>query len=200
MNERTRTTLLLALLSIVAAVVVVDALRGGDDAGDIAPEGDHTQRARELQGRVALVEQESDWRRALDERRAQWDEVRDASVSAATPELAVADFRAMLLDEARALDLTVDRTDRSTSRALDNVPASLDRVHELEVRFTVSSHDARALHRFIDAIEHLPGARTHVSAVTLAGPGLAQIPERVRATLTVRALGVTPAPTPGGDA
>ena len=203
MNERTRTALLAGLLLVVGLFVLLD-LRGAGASDAEGPAPDHTQQARDLQDRLVLVEQETDWTRARDERAAQWDEVRESAIVAATPELAAADFRALLIDEARALGLSVDATARSTSRALEGVPSTLDRVHELEVRLTVSSHDPRTLHRFIDVIEHVPALRTHVAELTLRGPGVAQQPENVSATLTVRALGITPAPAgqagQGGDA
>lgn len=194
MNDRTRTTLLLSLLAIVAVVVVFDTLRKGAPDAD-APTGpttDFAQRSQDLRAQESLIAQESEWSRIRDERAAQWQGIRDSAVEASTPELAVADFRAMLLDAARSLSLTVDRTDRSLSTPLENVPPSLDRVHTLEVRMVVSSHDVTALHRFVDAVEHLPRVRTHVSELVFDGPGPAQRPERASVTITVNALGITP--------
>ncbi len=199
MKDSTRTTLLLSLLAVVALVVVVDAFRDKGAPADEAPATDLTDRVQGLEDRVTLVEHEQEWTQALQERERQWTDIRAASIEAATPELAVADFRSMLVDAASTFDLKVDRTDRSTSRPLEGLPPSSARVHELEVRLTLSSHDLRALHRFVDSVEHLRDVKTHISELTLQGPGLAQARESASVTLTIRALGITPAPDTASD-
>ncbi|MEM1424902.1 MAG: hypothetical protein AAGH64_12985, partial [Planctomycetota bacterium] len=101
MNDRARTTLLLTVLLVIGAVVVVDTLRPKGDA-DAAPADARAELVERHADRVALVEREDAWTDALAQRAAQWDGLRATAIAAATPELAVADFRALLLDEARA--------------------------------------------------------------------------------------------------
>lgn len=200
MSERTRTVVLVALLAIVAAVVVFDTLRKkGVDADAPAETAQLSDELDALERQRALVDHEAEWGEALARAQRAWNDVRAMSVEASTPELAVADFRAILVDTARALGLEVTNADVLTSRPIEGVPSGMDRVHELEVRLSISSHDPRALQRYIDAVEHLPRTITHVARVSMTGPGVAQLPEEVRATLTVRALGVTPAPPSNGS-
>lgn len=201
MKDATRTALLLGLLAVIGGVVIFDVLRKNAPADDVPTSDGLAVASERLAADEALVASETEWSQSLAEHERSWDGVLAMAVRADTPELAVADFRALLVDAARELGLEVVRTDLSVSREIEGVPAGLKRVHELEVRLTVASHDVAALHRYLDSAEHPPGLIATISALRIDGPGAAQALEEASATLTVKALGVTPAPrSQGGDA
>lgn len=195
MNERTRTITLVALLALVGGLVALDTLRKRAD-NDGAPEpSSFAQRAASYERDRALVESEDAWRRARERATEAWDRVRTNAIEGSTADLALADFRALLVDAAREQGLEIVSTDRNESTAIENTAGVL---HALEVRLSVASHDIAALMRYIDRVEHMEPLRTHVSALEFVGPGLPQAPERTSVTLTVRSLGITPPETEAG--
>ncbi len=194
MNQNQRTLALAGLLVVVGAFVLYDRAARSSGGGDSSSPADElAARSAEIDRQRALVAAGPEWERALAEARGAWERVRSSSALGATPELAVEAFRSRLVEEARALGLTVDSVQRAESAPVAEMPGNAERLHTLEVRFTVTTHRVEDVYRLLDRIEHMPGLRAHVSESRITGPGAIQRTQKIAATFTARAIGITPA-------
>ncbi len=170
-----------------------------DEEADTAP----TPRERYLEELAlsrrqdALIEQWGLWEGALVGARSAWVSVSRVLVRGRTIELAEAGFRERVLAEVK--DLKFIESSANTQR-VEAAPATQPApsnaasapaaaaVRTIGLKVDVRTDSPAEVYRLIDRLENMPDTRAGVIGVELRGPGLAQTPGEVSATITVHAL------------
>ncbi|MBL0928219.1 MAG: hypothetical protein IBJ11_11310 [Phycisphaerales bacterium] len=202
MNSNRR---VIALLAIIAAIggawVVSGRFRAGDGAepASESPRERYLERLRVVEGKRALVADESAWLDAARAARAEFDaSVRGMAVRAKTTELAESQLRDRVLAVMNELKLTSPRVE--ALRLPDVLPAAqpspgqpptagpADALRVVAVRVQFDAPDPRAALALIDRLENFPDLRTNIPQVSIEGPGRLQTSSQVVGQLTVHAL------------
>ncbi len=199
-KTRGTTPWLLGVVVVLGAVVLgrqfIGAGTGGEEGGDEAPSAREryldavalTQRQR------ALLDAAESWRAALAGAEQAWDSASRELVRARTVELAEATFRERVLAEVKDLRFS-ESSANSVAVPVESNPASASGgapadavVRAIGLRVDVRTDTPGEVYRLIDRIENLADVRAGVVGVQIKGPGLAQLPAEVTATIDVRAV------------
>lgn len=203
-GQGSKTPWLLGAVLILGAVVLGRQFLGGGGGGggDGGSDGVDAPSAKERyleavalsRRQRALLDNAEAWRGALAGAERAWDTVRREAVRARTVELAEASFRERVLAEVKDLRFT-DGAANSVPVPVEGVaagtgaaPAGLPAVRAIGLRVEVRTDSPAEVYRLIDRIENLPDVRAGVVGVEIKGPGLAQTPPGVSATIDVRAV------------
>jgi hypothetical protein len=200
-QRRGATPLLLAGVVLLGGVVLYrnffSNTASAAEEADAAP----TPRERYLEElslsrrQQALADQAEQWNAALERARGAWDSASREMVRGRTLELAEAGFRERVLAEVK--DLKFSDSSANTQRVeapaaaapLPVAPASgTASVRTIGLKVDVRTDSPAEVYRLIDRLENMPDARAGVVSVELRGPGLAQTPGEVNASITVQAL------------
>ncbi len=181
-----RTTILLAVLVGVAALVIIDKSSGGagDDEASAGNAELYRAEAALLAETRAVADSQPEWEAEAEALRRAWDDRRARMIAAPSAEIAAARLRAMieqlLLDEGLTL---------ATSETLPSVAAGESgEVMLVGLSLSFDARDAAPVYRILDRVEHLPGAASRIESVALRGPGRMGGAGRLGATIRVRAV------------
>ena len=217
MSQRGNTTpWLLAAVVLLGAVVVGRSVlgTGTEDQGEAAEAP--TMREQYLNAialsrrQQSLIDSEEAWARKLADTRSAWNEISRELVRGRTVELAEAGFRQRILAEvkdfkfldgsANSVPVTPPAQPAGSPTPSPAIPAtpagSAQSVRPIALRVEVRTDTPAEVYRLIDRIENLLDARAGVVSVQFRGPGLAQTPGEVSATLLVHAAALIGEDTP----
>lgn len=217
-RHKSATPWLLAAVVILGAVVVGRSVvgSGADDQADAAEAPSMREQylnALSLSRRQqSLIDAEEAWSRKLADTRSAWNEISRELVRGRTVELAEAGFRQRILAEvkdfkftdgsANSVPVTPPAQPSGAVAAAQSPPGALSpadtaqSVRAIALRVEVRTDTPAEVYRLIDRIENLPDARAGVVSVQVRGPGLAQTPSEVSATLLVHAVALIGEDTP----
>ena len=178
---------------MLALVVMVgyDRLAGspaGDDGGSLRSV--YLQKASLVASQVALLDQRDNWERAHGDAESKWSALSERVIVRQSEEIAQGELRERLTRHAQELGLQRPET-RPLATLLpgdedEDEPTTGVRIIQLSV--TVRSDDWERVYRLVDRIETDPRTVSRVTALTLSGPGLAQMTTELEASMTVQAL------------
>ncbi|MEM8834394.1 MAG: hypothetical protein AAGD00_01110 [Planctomycetota bacterium] len=186
-NDRVRKGVMLGVVLLLVALVGVDRL------GLLTPDDDAPASARSaflveasaLESDRALVDARPAWASLARETDEQIARLQTIALSERTPELAQGRMRDMVV--AAVTQLGLDRP-RTSAVDLTRANAERERVQIIALRVDLTATNPREIFSVIDRLENMREPRLHVASVELSGPGLAQIPRQVDATLRVEAI------------
>lgn len=184
-SDAKRTTVLLALLGIVAVVVVVDRVASSEAADDTARTGSlyASEAALTAQTR-AVAEARDDWQAASRAAADAWDARRARMIDAPSAEIAAARLRSLvqqvLLDEGISLTTSETLPSRSAGEGSE--------IAVIGIAFSFEALDSAPVYRVLDRIEHLPDAAAHVESISVRGPGRMGGANALSATVRLRAV------------
>lgn len=188
---RGRILILAGAAGVLLAVVAAD--RGGlipgraaDGDGPIrsGPRARYLERLAEDRAERALLAREAAWSSARREAEERWRQVQGMLVTGATPELAEARFREMVLAAFEGIRVV---SPARITYVRDGVPAT-GAIRPIRLRIDFDAPSAREAYTLIDRLEHLADARSAIVAMRIDGPGRIQLPEQVTVSLTLAAV------------
>lgn len=167
-SERKRLVLMAAIGSALAALVLADRLTATQD-----PAGEAPSRAAELRSQTDLVsrmrlfiDNEEQWRSAHASALDAWERVRPRLIAATTAELA----NAQLQRKIAAIVADVGVTLAATSAPSVETPTNELPLRIIGLTLSIKAPTTEQLYSFIDRIEHMPDAWTHISRLQAQGP------------------------------
>jgi hypothetical protein len=189
------------VLAVVALAALVGADRMGwlptaeveaDNAGTATtPRDRYLESAESVALDRALLASAGQTAAALEDAQSRWAQVRSECVVGNTAELAEASFRERILAATR--DLGIQNANAAAVR-VESAPTaatSTDRVlRPIALRVQFDTDKPQEIYRVVDVLENLPDIRTSITAISLVGPGLPQVPNQVTASITVGAIAV----------
>lgn len=199
-SKGTKTPWLLGAVVLLGVAVAVSRFASGDADTD-GSSGEEVPSAKEryldalaLERRQrSLLDGADQWRSALASAEAAWELVRHELVRARTIELAEAGFRERILAEVKDLRFSESSANSvpvpaATPAQPTAQPGAAATVRAIGLRVDLRTDSPAEVYRLIDRIENLSDVRAGVVGVQIKGPGLAQTPGEVTATLDLRAV------------
>lgn len=191
--------LLLGTVVILGAVVAWRSFAGSPSEAESdlppTPREAYLDAADRAQRDAALLRNADAWKDAARAAAGQWDLARAEMVKGRTQELAEVSLRERVLAEIK--DLKFIESSANSVAATGAPPASSGgaaaspvspTVRVIALKVDVRTDTPAEVYRLIDRLENLSDLRAAVTSVQVKGPGLAQIPAEVSATLNVQAL------------
>lgn len=207
-QRRGATPILLAGVVVLGGIVLYRNFFAGPS--EAAAESDAPPTAREqyieelalTRRQEALIAQNEKWSQARAGAESAWDDVSRELVRGRTMELAEAGFRERVLAEVK--DMKFIDSSANTQRPTESAPtqpvaqaaSQTASIRTIGLKVDVRTNSPAEVYRLIDRLEHMPDARAGVIGVELRGPGLAQTPGEVSASITVHALALVGEATP----
>lgn len=200
-----RTPLLLGAVVLLGALVAwrtfASAPSESSDDAPLTKRDEYLQSAERAERDRALLANAQAWKSAAAAAAVQWDTARAEMVKGRTPELAEVSFRERVLAEIKDLKFTESSANSVPPAGITPPPAPVQptarpapasvptpSVRVIALKVDVRTDSPAEVYRLIDRLENLSDLRAGVVSLQIKGPGLAQIPAEVSATLQVHAL------------
>lgn len=168
-NDRKRTTLLLALVGVVGALVIVDQLTGAGDATDETERSTRTNYVRqaELVSRMqSFLDARPQWQEAHNKAEDAWRDLQSRIIAAPTAELANARLQQRISTIANEVGVTV----RATSAPTVRTPVDDQPLNVIGVTMSFEVNDPERLYALVDRLENMPDAWTNIRRLSVQGP------------------------------
>ncbi len=162
-----RTTALLALVAALGALVILD--RTGVFAGAEGNALDEYQSVADVaEGDRSLLEQRSLWTKTLEESKNRWNQAEAKLIKTPSVDIAAGRLRAMAQRTMEELGVSLQTSVQTSTVA--PIEDEQIRVVGLELTFRVDNPDT--LYTIVDLFENLPDVYSHVSYLSVVGPGV----------------------------
>lgn len=197
-SDRVRKGAMLGVVLVLIALVGIDriGLFASDEGASSSARAAYLIEAAALESDRALIDARPAWASLAEQTDAQIAQLDTIAFSDRTPELAQGRMRDMVVGAVTRLGLDRPRT---SAIDLSRSNAERTRVQVVALRVDLTATNPREVFAVIDRLENMREPRLHVASIELSGPGLAQFPRQVDATLRVEAIVLLPEPEGGAS-
>lgn len=154
------------------------------DSAEVGAREEYLARASSAASDAELLARLPELRARAEQARAQWDLLRLQMVSGATPQLAEARFRELVLSALSGLELASPPRVGSVTRDTGGA------VRRLGLRIEFDVHESSKVFAAVQKLESVGEARCRVVQLSVEGPGRVQIPEMLKVTMTLESVGL----------
>jgi hypothetical protein len=181
---RSRTPVLAGISLVLLAAVAADraGMFSGGGAAGRGVRAEYLARAKDAVEERALISRGEAWRASAERARTEWDRLAPGVVRAATPELAEARFREIVLASMEDIRLI---SPARINYIRDAAASAAGPVRTLRLSVQFDAATPRDACTIVDRLEHLAEARSRIEGLKVDGPGRIQLPEQVTVTLTL---------------
>jgi|GEM_PF-2122932 len=165
----TRTTILIASVVIVGALVLVDQLNAKGDAAQSTPtvRAEYEQQAELVARMKQFIDSAPMWRAADDAAQNAWNAIEPRLIIAPTAQLANGGLQQRITRIVADLGVTLN----SSSAPKASTPVENLSLRVIGVTISIETSSPQQLYSFVDRLENMTDAWTHIRRLQIMGPG-----------------------------